>query len=244
MDRRAFLRACGLAAAAVALHGCGRPREERSPAGGAAPVCGPKAASCTPIWTPPATAMPGTTTTSVTPLPPVASGGPIVVVNRAAWNASPADPKRLNPMNGISHLTVHHEGSPQPNTDTASSAVAATLRRIQSQHRTNRGYGDIGYHFAIDRAGRVWQGRDLRYQGAHVSQYNPNNIGVLVIGNFDVQSPTPEQLSSLERLSQSLMTTYRIPRSEYRSHGDLAKTRCPGSSLAPQVSAIRARLRC
>jgi len=239
MDRRAFLRACGLAAAAVALHGCGSPREERTPpgsAGGSRCGGGPSAGSCT-LWPPqsaPATPAPA----------PAVPGGPVAVINRSAWNAAPADPKRLTPMNGISHLTVHHEGSPQPNTDTTSSAVAATLRRIQNQHRANRGYGDIGYHFAIDRSGRVWQGRDLRYQGAHVSQYNPNNIGVLVIGNFDIQKPTAEQLSSLERLSQSLMTTYRIPRAEYRAHRDLAKTQCPGSSLAPQVVAIRARLRC
>ena len=31
-----------------------------------------------------------------------------------------------------------------------------------------RRFGDIGYHFAIDRNGRVWEARSLAYAGAHV----------------------------------------------------------------------------
>ena len=46
------------------------------------------------------------------------------------------------------------------------------------------------------KGGVLWQGRSIRWQGAHVQHHNEGNIGVLVMGNFDLQSPTAAQLTA------------------------------------------------
>jgi len=145
-------------------------------------------------------------------------------------------------MGGVHRLTVHHDGNPKPNNDRDPNAVAATLRLIQSEHRKRMEAGDIGYHYAVDRSGQVWQGRDERYQGAHVADANPGNLGVLCLGNCDLQDPTPRQLESLERLLRHLMARHRVPASRLHIHRELANTRCPGDRLAGPVAQLRRRL--
>ena len=94
---------------------------------------------------------------------------------------------------------------------TATGDVAARIEQIRKLHR-NRGWGDIGYHFVVDRAGRVWEARPIKYQGAHVKDYNFANIVVLVLGNFDEQLTTGAQLKALRRHLHALMRRYRVPR--------------------------------
>ena len=145
-------------------------------------------------------------------------------------------------MNGVSRITVHHEGNPKPNNDVGAAQVAETLRLIQQEHRSRMNAADIGYHFIIDRSGRIWQGRDEAYQGAHVSGQNANNLGILLLGNYDVQQPTAAQLASLDRLLRHVMRAYQVPKSRVYCHGELANTRCPGVNLRNQFAALRARM--
>ena len=62
---------------------------------------------------------------------------------------------RQQPVRGtpVRYITVHHDGM-DPFFDTNKRAVAAHLETIRRLHR-RKGWGDIGYHFAVDRAGLV-----------------------------------------------------------------------------------------
>ncbi len=161
---------------------------------------------------------------------------------RAAWGPAAPIRSRLRPMGAVQRVTIHHEGSPHPNHDWSRSQVARTLRRIQVEHGRRMHAGDIGYHYIIDRAGRVWEGRDSRYQGAHVSHYNPHNLGIMVLGNFDIQSPTAAQISSLTTLCHMLLHGYQISAHELYMHRNLANTRCPGRRMVKHVISIRNQL--
>ena len=172
------------------------------------------------------------------------SGGKVSAMSRNSWGATPAIPDKMKPMNAVTRLTIHHEGSAAPNTDNTPAKVAGTLRLIQGQHRKRLGAGDIGYHFIIDRSGTVWQGRDWTYQGAHTSGANQNNIGIMLLGNFEIQQPTPEQVASLRRLTASLCRKYGLnPARNIYGHSDFGKTQCPGRHLKPQVAEMRKNLR-
>jgi hypothetical protein len=118
--------------------------------------------------------------------------------------------------------------------------MAARIERYRVGHRA-RGWGDIGYHLVIDRGGAVWQGRSVRWQGAHVKDHNEGNIGVLVMGNFEVQQPAPAQLDTLARVVADLRRIYRIPQGRVMTHREWAgaQTLCPGRSLQPAVERIR-----
>ncbi len=170
----------------------------------------------------------------------VRSGGAKVsAMSRNSWGAGAANPGKMKAMNGVNKITVHHEGS-KPNNDTSVAAVTANLRLIQSQHRQRMGAGDIGYHFIIDRTGIIWQGRDWKYQGAHTSGANSNNLGVMLLGNFESQQPTARQLDSLTQLTASLIRKYGLsPRSDIYGHNDFCNTKCPGKNLKSYVVAMR-----
>jgi hypothetical protein len=50
--------------------------------------------------------------------------------------------------------------------------------------------GDIGYHYIVDRSGAIWQGRRIRYQGAHArGSANNGNIGIVLLGISRTSSP-------------------------------------------------------
>lgn len=147
---------------------------------------------------------------------------------------------QLNPMLPVTCVTVHHDGLDQLFWSTKTRETAARIEHYRLGH-LGRGWADIGYHLVIDRGGVLWQGRAIRWQGAHVQFHNEGNIGVLVMGNFDRQNPTVAQLTTLRRVLTDLRTTYRIRRGEVYTHKEWkdAQTACPGRSLQPKVEAIR-----
>jgi N-acetyl-anhydromuramyl-L-alanine amidase AmpD len=145
----------------------------------------------------------------------------------------------MNRMTRIRHITIHHDGmDPFYATDRATSASHVEL--IRQLHR-KRGWGDIGYHFAVDRAGRVWEARPLNWQGAHVKDHNPGNIGIVALGNFEEQSPTEAQLEATRRHVSALMRVYDVPASRIHTHQEWqgAATACPGAPLQRYVETLR-----
>jgi len=145
----------------------------------------------------------------------------------------------MNPMLPVKHITVHHDGmTPFLANDENSSKVR--IEKIRNAHR-GKGWGDIGYHFVIDREGRVWEGRPINWQGAHVGNRNEGNLGICCLGNFDEQAPTAAQMAALERQLKILMTMYGVPRSRVKTHQEWpgAKTACPGKSLQAQMISMR-----
>lgn len=161
------------------------------------------------------------------------------VLPRSQWTGRGPIKSRINPMGGISRITLHHEGSDPVHFDSYAD-TRGHLELVRKSH-LRRDFADIGYHFVIDRAGRIWQGRSLVYQGAHVSQNNEHNIGVMVLGNFDVQRPTNAQLQMMRVMVAELRRHYRVPVKRIYTHQELMPTRCPGTSLQPVVSSMRKR---
>jgi hypothetical protein len=165
------------------------------------------------------------------------------IVRRSRWAGG--DPRQvlMNRMKPVTHVTVHHDGlSPFSRTDEAS--VAARIELIRRSHQA-RGWGDIGYHFVVDRAGRVWQARPLVWQGAHVKNRNEGNIGVLVLGNFEQQQPTDPQLRALAGHLAAMCGVYRISPRAVLTHREWpgAETLCPGRNLQGRMAAVRQGVR-
>jgi hypothetical protein len=158
---------------------------------------------------------------------------------RRAWSPARATAGKLNPMaGGVRRITVHHEGhTPVYFSDGAS--TAERLRQIQSAHMNQRGWGDIGYHYVIDRSGRIWEARPIQYQGAHVASNNENNLGIMVLGNFDKQQPTDAQMATLRQALIRFRKTYNVPVSRVYTHQEITPTACPGRSLQPRMVAMR-----
>ncbi len=176
---------------------------------------------------------------------PTSTGLATKVIARRHWTRAGTIRSRANPMRGVNRITLHHAGgTPVYFADTAT--VARYLESIRRGH-VGRGWADIGYHYAIDRAGRVWETRPIVYQGAHVKDQNEHNIGVLVMGNFDKQSPSQAQVVTMQKFVAELRRKYKVTaspsvrRSNVRTHQEWNPTACPGKRLQPIIAGIRNR---
>ena len=137
------------------------------------------------------------------------------------------------------YIVIHHSA-----TDTGSAAA------FDKEHRVVRRWEGLGYDFVIGNGagspdGAVEVGYRWREQkrGAHAGNelMNIEGIGICLVGNFTKTRPSAAQMRSLSRLCNFLSNYCDIPRENYRLHGDVRQTACPGplfprDFLAPQRS--------
>jgi hypothetical protein len=173
--------------------------------------------------------------------PAMCYGGPVPFARpRSTWARATPVRADMDRMLKPRYVTVHHDGM-TPFYGLSEVEAKARLELIRNGHR-GKGWGDIGYHFIIDRSGNVWQGRDvLVYQGAHVRNRNEHNIGVMCLGNFVVQKPSEAQVEALNRTVAQLCAHYRIAAKDVYTHREWkgAQTACPGDNLQSKVRLLR-----
>jgi len=180
----------------------------------------------------------GATAAAPGPAASNASASGLNVVARQQWTGADAIRSKVNPMRGIDRITVHHEGwKPVYFSDRRSTAERIEL--IRTVHTRDRGWGDIGYHYVIDRSGAVWEGRPLAYQGAHVRDNNEHNLGILVLGNFDKQRPSEAQLQGLIKTLRACQHEHRVGTRRVYTHQEIVSTACPGRNLQNQMGGVR-----
>lgn len=199
-------------------------------------------------------------------------------LSRGAWGAD--ESLRYNPDGSLAWgptqyfptqtLTVHHTAGVNNDPD-----PAATVRAIYYYDTVTQGWGDMGYHLLIDEAGSVYEGRwsgddpipvfgptpgadgqPLMVTGAHVQGYNSGNTGVVLLGDFTNQQPTPAARTALTAVLAVLgavtvldplgITDYVNPVSgatktvdTISGHRDWAATQCPGNTFYPQLPSVR-----
>ena len=88
-----------------------------------------------------------------------------------------------------------------------------TADHIRRWHVDDNGWSDIGYHWVIEREGKLQHGRHAQSQGAHVRGHNHESIGICLVGgmaeNGDPEDNfTPEQWLVLEKLIEVLQVRY------------------------------------
>ena len=95
----------------------------------------------------------------------------------------------------------------------------------------------MGYHFGVGKSGAIFEGRDLRVRGTHVAGYNTGSVGVVFFGNFQEESPTPEQLAAGSRLIDWL--ALRLELTHLAGHGEFNDfSECPGANLIYYLDAL------
>ncbi len=161
----------------------------------------------------------------------------LVVIKRSVWADQDPHLKRLYSAKSFNKITVHHTGT-RTIYDTNRNSVIFDIDGIYASHM-NRNYGDIGYHFILDYAGRIWEGRSLLYQGAHVCHHNKANIGIMLLGNFEKQEPSKLQLESMCKIVDSLKKKYKIAGKNIYGHCDIGHSLCPGKNLYPYVLKLK-----
>lgn len=170
----------------------------------------------------------------VIPQPPQLLPGPPIIIARSEWGAEPPDPRLQHEIEAgpevFNTVVVHHTALPS----------YEGPRQIQYLHMHQRNFLDIGYHFVLDRWGRIYEARSLAVHGAHVKAYNTGTLGIALAGNYETNPPTPAQLDRLRWLIHRLKQQH--PLTHLAGHRDFrpGQTLCPGKyveTLLPQLAA-------
>jgi hypothetical protein len=116
------------------------------------------------------------------------------------------------------------------------SNLPAYIRSIQKSYETNRGYS-IGYWWAVDWLGGVWQLRGWDIKSAANATHNEHTAPILVLVD-GADAATDEATKSIRAL---VAETSRIAGRPIAitGHGWLtgAQTECPGAGLRSQIAA-------
>lgn len=86
------------------------------------------------------------------------------------------------------------------------------IQHIYKFHTFTRERWDIGYNYLIGPLGTLYEGRYWwpNAVGAHATWNNTESIGIALLGNFDIEEPTAEQLNTLKKLLTALSKKYSI----------------------------------
>ncbi|WP_131559641.1 peptidoglycan recognition family protein [Streptomyces sp. KM273126] len=195
----------------------------------------------------------------------------VAYLSRAAWGADESlrfkpdgtenTPPAYYPFQTIA---VHHTATVNDDPD-----PAATVRAIYQLHAITNDWGDIGYHFLIDEAGAIYEGRysgddgmpahdgdGKLVTGFHSVGYNIGNLGIALLGTLTEQGPTDAARASLTRLVRVLTrlhgvdpkatVTYTNPVNgnvkevpEITGHRDWFDTECPGQTMYDELDRLR-----
>jgi hypothetical protein len=202
---------------------------------------------------------------------PVLEAGPgqPPIIARSVWARGGARPA-VGPHYGTIKLAfVHHSETPN---GYGPADVPGILRSIFDYHRYVRGFWDIGYNFAVDAFGRIWEARaggiDEPVIGAHAGGYNAASTGIVVLGTFSSASPSAAGRRALEQLVAWKLSLHGVPTHgrvtvvvsagaafytpfapgahvslpRVAGHRDGDSTSCPGDVLYGELPAIRSRI--
>lgn len=127
------------------------------------------------------------------------------------------------------YIIIHHTGGTDK--DPLADTSHHTFQIVDNYHKS-LGWGKMGYHYFIEKDGRLTQGRMDYEEGAHTIGYNRKSIGVCLAGNFDAADPTEEQKKALRALLISLTTKFSVPLIKIVPHREFTKKTCFGKRLS------------
>lgn len=179
-----------------------------------------------------------------------------VVISRSAWGADESWMDWTPEYAPVDKIMLHHTASG------GDSDPVAEVRAIYYYHAVVRGWGDIGYHFLVDKFGNIYQGRyggdDVI--GGHTYGWNTGSLGVSVLGCYDSsacsapQGVTDATLSAIADLAAWTASRRWLDPRAWRDfdngddtvstyvlsgHQDYAATACPGDRLYAQLLYLR-----
>ncbi|MEV4972911.1 peptidoglycan recognition protein family protein [Streptomyces scopuliridis] len=185
------------------------------------------------------------------------------IITRGGWGADERlRERRLGYTKTVKAAFVHHSATGNNYRCTQAPSV---LRSIYRYHVKSSGWRDIGYNFAIDKCGNIYEGRaggvTRPVLGAHTLGFNTNSVGIAVLGTFGGTNPRSAATTAVAKLTawklglhgvnargKATLTSAgngkygkgrKVRLNAISGHRDGFSTDCPGSRLYGKLSAVR-----
>lgn len=164
------------------------------------------------------------------------------IVSREAWGARPPVVQRIRHQ--PHRITIHYTGvAPKPEL-----SLEQKLRNLQSwcqredklaNGNTKPAWADIPYHYYIAVDGRIGECRQDIFVGDTNTEYDPNGHVLVVLEDDNNSSITDSQRKSLRLLVPWLAKKWQISSDKLATHGDFAKTDCPGPEVVEMIPELK-----
>ncbi|MGL4850564.1 MAG: N-acetylmuramoyl-L-alanine amidase [Clostridium sp.] len=139
----------------------------------------------------------------------------IEIINKnLTWN------EELDYTNKPKKIVMHHIEASRTNSN-------VTVEEVHQWHKNN-GWAGIGYHFYINKNGKIYIGRPENAIGAHALNNNIDTIGIAVEGKYQTEYMPSVQKEAVKLLGKYLRQKYGIE--TINKHQDLVATSCPGKN--------------
>lgn len=185
------------------------------------------------------------------------------IITRKGWGADESlrEPDFVY-TNTVKAAFVHHTAT--GNSYTCAEAPSV-LRGIYRYHVVSSGWRDIGYNFAIDKCGNIYEGRaggvTKAVLGAHTLGFNTDSMGIAVLGTYSSSTPPAAAVTAIAKLTawklglfggnplgKVLLTSggsgkyekgAKVTFNVISGHRDGFLTECPGALLYGKLGAAR-----
>lgn len=141
-------------------------------------------------------------------------------VERSDWAAHKNRATQMEDDWNYSMIAIHHAGR-----SVSCGPAALQLQSIQEEHMNRKKWPDIAYHYAIDCFGNIYEGRDIRFKGSHLSRYNTGVVGIVLLENLaepeDSSDVISDGLSFFKAIGMGRSIV--LPESQKKSITDLIK---------------------
>ncbi|MGW2282534.1 N-acetylmuramoyl-L-alanine amidase [Streptomyces sp. NPDC001770] len=185
------------------------------------------------------------------------------IITRKGWGADESLRERqFAYTTTVKAAFVHHSATGNNYTCSQSASI---LRGIYRYHVKSNGWRDIGYNFAVDKCGNIYEGRaggvTRAVLGAHTLGFNTNTMGIAVLGSFASTNPPTAAVNAVAKLTAWKLGLFGInPKgtvtlvsgggNRYKKgssvkmnaisgHRDGFATECPGARLYKKLGTTR-----
>ncbi|NED87133.1 peptidoglycan recognition protein [Streptomyces sp. SID11233] len=185
------------------------------------------------------------------------------IITRKGWGADEKiREKAFAYTNTVKAAFVHHSAT---GNNYSCSQAPSVLRGIYRYHVKSNGWRDIGYNFAVDKCGNIYEGRaggvTKAVMGAHTLGFNTNTMGVVVLGTFSGTNPPAASVNAVAKLTAWKLGLFKAnPKgkvtlvsggsNKYKKgkkvklnvisgHRDGFATECPGARLYKKLGTTR-----
>lgn len=162
----------------------------------------------------------------------------VTILPRSAWISTPnrRAGRDLKPSE-VTAIALHYPATGATRHLGESKAkTAERLREWRALHvRAPRSWADMGYNYAVDQAGRIWDLTGLN-RGAHAgtAKANRESVGVLLIVG-DSEAPSPAMIQAVRDLRSWVLT--KLPKAKaVRPHSSYVGTGCPGDRVRALIA--------
>ncbi|AXE78275.1 peptidoglycan recognition protein [Streptomyces atratus] len=185
------------------------------------------------------------------------------VITRKGWGADEKLRERAFVYTkSVKAAFIHHSATGNSYKCTQAPSVLRGIYRYQVK---SGGWRDIGYNFAVDKCGNIYEGRaggvTKAVLGAHTRGFNSNSTGIAVLGTFTGSNPSAAAVNAIAKLTAWKLGLFganpqgrttlvsgggnkfkkgkKVKLNVISGHRDGFATECPGARLYKKLGSAR-----